>query len=69
MSAVENPDTFTVSLLRHIGNYCACTHAYISCIHDASGRDAAEKIAADRLQVFQHIDTDRIWCSCYAVLD
>ena len=72
MSAAENPEKFTVSLLRYIGTYCACTHACISVStnHDASGqRDAAEKITADRLQVFQHVDTDRIWWSCYAVLN
>ena len=45
--------------IRLIGTNCACTHAYITCIHDASGqRDAAEKIAADRLPVFQREDTD-----------
>jgi len=38
--------------------------------HDASEqRDAAEQIAADRLPVFQRKNTDRIWWSCYVVLD
>jgi len=42
-----------MNLLRHIGTHCACIHAYITCIHDASGqRDAAEQIVADRLPVF-----------------
>ena len=37
-----------MSLLRHIGTNCACTHSYIpACIHDASGhRNAAEEITA-----------------------
>jgi len=26
-------------------------------------------VSADRLPVFQRKNTDRIWCSCYAVLD
>jgi len=43
-----------MSLLRHIGSYCACTHACIPV------SDAAEEIAADRLPVFQRKDTDRI---------
>jgi len=41
-----------------------------TCIHDASGqRDAVEQIAADRLPIFQREDSDRIWWSCYALLD
>jgi len=43
-----------MSLLRHIGSYCACTHACIPV------SDAAEQIAADRLPVFQRKDTDSI---------
>ena len=52
-----------MSLFRHTGTYCACTHAYMpaSTTNDASGqRDAAMQIAADRLPVFQRNDTDRI---------
>jgi len=53
-----------MSLLRHIGTCCACTHATARlhpCIHDASGqRDAAEEIVAGRLAVFQRNDTNRI---------
>jgi len=44
-----------------------CLHP---CIHDPSGqRDAAEQIAADRLPVFRHEDTDRIFGRINAVLD
>jgi len=63
---------YNMSLLSHIGAYCACTHAYMPVFtnHDASEqRDAAEQIAADRLPVFQRKNTDRIWWSCYVVLD
>jgi len=43
-----------MSLLRHIGTYCASRTPTHPCIHDASGwRDAAEQIAAERLPVFQ----------------
>jgi len=42
-----------VSLLRHIGTLLRMHARLDPCIHDASEqRDAAEQIAADRLQVF-----------------
>jgi len=47
----------------------AALRTSLICIHGASGHDAAEEIAADRLPVFQRKDSDRIWWSCYAVLD
>jgi len=72
MLAVQIPEQFTIwvcyvtlALAAH-----ALTPKSLYCIHGASGqRDAAEQIAADRLPVFQHKDTERIWWSCYAVLD
>jgi len=63
---------------KSLHNKCATLHLHLlrlhsrlhPYIHDVSGqRDAAEQIPADRLPVFQRKDTDRMWWSCYAVLD
>jgi len=48
---------FTMSLLRHIGIYCACTHTYIHVMQ-------LSKLLPTGCQ---RKDTDRMW-SCYAVL-
>jgi len=53
MSAVQIPEEFTVSFLRHIGTYYACMHSYIPVSTLLQDNDAAEQIAADRLRVFQ----------------
>jgi len=65
-----------MSLLRHIGTNCACTHSYIpACIHDASGhRNAAEEIAADSgvrrnfhggVFIQWHMVVICVWCALF----
>jgi len=64
MSAVQIPEEFTAWVTSHW--YLLRLHSRLHpCIHDASGQDAAEQIAADRLPAFQRKDTDRI---CMVVL-